>query len=67
MLQTRPLIAIASASKLLNLTIPTVTASLQRLEKLGIVRETTGSNYARLYVYRQYLDILNAGTEPLAA
>jgi Fic family protein len=65
LMQARPLISIANASKQLNLTIPTVTASLKRLEKLGIVRETTGGKYGRLYAYSRYLDILNAGTEPL--
>ena len=65
MLQARPLISIASASKQLQLTVPTVTASLERLEKLGIVRETTGGKYGRLYAYGRYLDILNAGTEPV--
>jgi Fic family protein len=62
MLQAQPLISIASASKQLNLTFPTVTASLKHLEKLGIVRETTGSKYGRLYAYDRYLKILNAET-----
>jgi len=53
MLQAQPLISIASASKQLNLTFPTVTASLKHLEKLGIVRETTGSKYGRLYAYER--------------
>jgi len=66
LLQARPIISIANAGKQLSLTIPTVTASLKRLENLGIVRETTGGKYGRLYAYGQYLDILNAGTEPLA-
>jgi len=43
-------------------TFPTVTASLKHLEKLGIVRETTGSKYGRLYAYDRYLKILNAET-----
>jgi len=59
-LQAQPLISIAVASKRLNLTFPTVTASLTHLEKLGIARETTGSKYGRLYAYDQYLRILNA-------
>ena len=62
MLQAQPLISIASASKQLKLTFPTVTASLKHLEKLGIVRETTGSKYGRLYAYDRYLKILNAET-----
>ncbi len=65
LLQTKPLISIANASKELKLTVPTVTTSFKRLEKLGIVRETTGGSYGRLYAYARYLEILNAGTEPL--
>ncbi|HOX59372.1 MAG TPA: Fic family protein [Candidatus Paceibacterota bacterium] len=59
-LQAQPLISIAAASKRLNLSFPTVTTSLQHLEKLGVVRETTGGKYGRLYAYDRYLKILNA-------
>jgi len=65
LLQAQPIISIATASNELKLTAPTVTASLKHLEKLGIVRETTGGKYARLYAYDKYLKILNEGTEPL--
>jgi Fic family protein len=64
LLQARPLLSIASASKQLNLTFPTVTASLKHLQQLGIVRETTGGKYGRLYAYDQFLKLLNADTEP---
>lgn len=65
LLQAQPIISIATASDELKLSTPTVTASLKRLEKLGMVRETTGGKYARLYAYDKYLKILNQGTEPL--
>lgn len=65
LLQAQPIVSIGSASRKLNLTAPTVTASLGHLEKLGIVRETTGGNYGRLFAYNRYLKILNEGTEPL--
>lgn len=65
LLQAQPIISIATACDALTLTTPTVTASLKHLEKLGIVRETTGGKYARLYAYDKYLKILNEGTEPL--
>jgi Fic family protein len=65
LLQAQPIISIASASSELTLTPPTVTASLRHLEKLGIVHETTGRKYGRLYAYDKYLKILNEGTEPL--
>ena len=48
-----------------TLSVPTVTASMQHLAKLGIARETTGRNYGRIYAYDKYLKILNEGTEPL--
>jgi hypothetical protein len=35
-------------------------ASLKPLEKLGIARETIGSEYGRLYAYDQYFKVLNA-------
>jgi cell filamentation protein, protein adenylyltransferase len=65
LLQSQPIISIATASHELKLTVPTVTAALKHLGKLGIVRETTGGKYARLYAYNKYLKILNEGTEPL--
>ena len=65
LLQAEPILSIASAGEELKLTVPTVTASLKHLAKLGIARETTGRNYGRIYAYDKYLKILNEGTEPL--
>ena len=65
LLQAQPLVSIATASKKLDLSVPTVTASLRHLEALRIVRETTGAEYGRVYAYNQYLDILNEDAEPL--
>lgn len=65
LLQSQAIISIPTATKELNLTPPTVATALQNLEKLDIVRETTGRNYGRLYAYTKHLAILNEGTEPL--
>jgi len=65
LLQAQPILSIASASDELRLSVPTVTASLKHLAKLGITRETTGRNYRRIYAYDKYLRILNEDTEPL--
>jgi len=65
LLQTQPIISVAIASKELSLSAPTITAALGHLQKLGIVTETTGRNYGRLYAYAKYLKILNEGTEPI--
>ncbi len=59
LLQAQPVVSIATASKELSLSVPTVTAGLERLETVGIVREITGRNYARIYTYKKYLDLLN--------
>ena len=61
LLQARPLVSIGTASKHLSLSVPTVTSSLKHLEALGIVRETTGGRYSRVYAYSKYLEILNTG------
>ena len=45
--QAQPILSIASAGEELKLSVPTVTASLKHLAKLGIARETTGRNYGQ--------------------
>jgi Fic family protein len=65
LMKARPLLSIPQAAKILELTVPTITQSLEILQQLGIVRETTGRKRGRLFAYSQYLDILNQGTEPL--
>lgn len=64
-LQRKPITSAPKAAKKLGITEPTVRASLTHLQKLGIVKEMTGRQRNRLFVYRRYLDILDEGTEPL--
>lgn len=64
-LQTKPILSAPAAAKALTLTAPTVRKSVDHLLKLGIVREITGKQRDRLFVYAGYLNILNQGTEPL--
>lgn len=42
---------------------PAVQSGLRRLEEAGILREITGRQRGKVYVYAQYLALLNAGTE----
>ena len=65
LMRAKPLLSIPQAAKILGLTVPTVTQSLDVLQQLGIVREITGRKRGRLFGYSGYLDILNQGTEPL--
>jgi len=64
-LQSKPILSVPSAVDALKLSAPTVRKSVYHLIDLGLVRETTGKQRDRLYVYSGYLDILNQGTEPL--
>lgn len=65
-LQSKPLVTIATLTKSTGLTTPTVTLALRELERLGIVRETTGRARGRIYSYVRYLDALNAETKTRA-
>ena len=64
-LQTKPILSVPMAVDALKLSAPTVRKSISHLIDLDIVRETTGKQRDRLFVYSDYLDILNQGTEPL--
>lgn len=63
-LQKQPVSETGHAVKGSGLTLPTVIRAFKELEKLGIVRETTGRERRRLYAYVAYLELLNQGTEP---
>lgn len=64
-LQKSPILTITSAEKNTGLSYPTASTALKHLQKLGVVRETTGRERNRLFVYDAYLRILGEGTEPL--
>jgi len=46
-----------------NITPATVNKALSHLEQLGIVRELTAQKRNRLFCYKEYVEILNRGTE----
>lgn len=66
LLQKRPIVSIQGAAKELAMSIPTVTKALNLMMGERIVRETTGRRRSRLFVYSDYLALLDRGTEPLA-
>lgn len=54
------------AASALGLTEPPIYGAISRLEEAGILREVTGRQRGKLYVYDEYLAILNEGTaEPI--
>ncbi len=62
-LKRRPVLTLPGMCRLSGLTHPTVSAAMQRMERLGIVRELTGHARNRVFGYLDYLAILNEGTE----
>jgi len=63
LLQKKPYLTIATASKDLHLSQPAVTHAMQALEKLEIVKETSGRNWNRIFAYSKYLRIMTEGAE----
>jgi Fic family protein len=51
-----------TAAGVLGLTGPPVYSAIARLEDIGILREATGRRRGKLYVYDEYLTLLNEGT-----
>lgn len=60
-MRTSPYLTAASAAKRSGLTVPTVNAALDQLQRLGGVEEATGRRRGRVFVYRAYMDILSDG------
>ena len=65
LLRRHPMTTVPNATAQLNLTPPTVRSAVESLETLGIVREITGKQRDRIYIYDRYVKILDEGTEPL--
>ncbi len=60
-MQRLPQVSVPFLAKALNLTPPTVRDALNNLQSIGILEEISGKKRDRVYVYRQYLDILEEG------
>jgi len=61
----RPVQTIRDLSSTTGLTPTTIGAAVDRLAKLGLVREISGRRRDRVFAYSQYLEILSEGLEPL--
>jgi DNA-binding IclR family transcriptional regulator len=63
---SKPLgLGIPAAAESTGISPPTVAKSLEHMRQLGMLREITGRQRHRLFVYDAYLAILNEGTEPI--
>ncbi|MGA9814925.1 MAG: Fic family protein [Terriglobales bacterium] len=63
LLQKKPYLTISTASKDLRLSYPAVTNAMQALQKLEIVKENSGRNWNKIFVYSKYLRIMTEGAE----
>lgn len=63
LLKERPILSIAAVVRALKMTKPTAALAMARLEELSIVREESGRQRGRHYVYRRYIDVLDEGTQ----
>ena len=52
------------AAETTGLTPPTVRSAIDQLQELGVVKEVTGKQRDRVFVYENYLKILSEGIEP---
>lgn len=64
-LQRSPLVSAPATSQQLGLSLPTILKSLEHLQQLGIVTESTGKKRHRLFAYTGYIQILSEGAEPI--
>ena len=64
-MQRNPIVSIPATAQKIGVSAPTVGRSLEHMRQLGILRERTGRERHRLFVYEAYLAILNEGTEPI--
>ena len=62
-MQSHPILSIAMAAEQVGVTPQTVGKAVDRLQQLGLLREVTGRQRGRLFVYGRYLEILSEGTE----
>lgn len=60
-MRARPFVTINSIATELNVSYPTAAKALEVLGGTGIVREITGKQRNRIYVYHKLLNILNEG------
>ncbi len=61
--QTNPILSIGGAAEKTGVSFPTVANAVEHMQRLGLLREITGKQRKRLFVYDPYLAILNEGTE----
>ena len=66
-LQRQPIATAAALGAATGLTAATVNKTLAHLERVGVVSELTERRRGRVFAYRAYVDLINAGLDEAAA
>ena len=61
-LEVHPIIAINNTARELNVSYNTASSAVEKLLSMGVLEETTNSSRNRVFVYKEYLDILRKDT-----
>ena len=61
-----PQVTVLLLAKELNMTQPTARSALNHLMSIGIVEEASGKQRDKVYIYRNYLNILEDGAKPFS-
>lgn len=61
-MKRHPIGTIATLAAATGMSVPTTTQALGNLQRLGLVRESTGRQRGKIFVYQRYIDLLNEGT-----
>lgn len=64
-LKKLPQVSVPVLVQELNMSAPTARSALKALETIGILTEISGKQRDKVYVYKNYLSILEEGSEPL--
>lgn len=59
-----PQVTVPFLARELKMTAPTARSALNNMKSIGILEEISGKKRDKVYIYRKYLDILEAGAEP---
>ena len=62
-LKAQPVLSLTAAGRNIGLSFRTASTAMELLAENGIAREITGKRRNRLFVYEEYLSILNEGAE----
>ena len=58
-MKARPILSLSAISRATGLSFPTAAAAVELLASMKIVRELTGKRRNRLFVYDEFLRMLN--------